>query len=314
MNDKDLLALMMVCEERSITKAAARLYVSQPSLTYRLKNLEKEFGVKILSRHPGGSFLTAQGEYIMKYAEETLERLSSTKEYVRNMESTVQGTLRLGVSHIFAQYKLSPILRKFKASFPNIEIDLKTELSSKLVSLLQQNEVNVAISRENRSWPEKVHALQEEAVCLISLHSIDIDELPSHPWIQYKTSIDTTIEWENWWGEYFSVRPKLIEVHNRETCIQMVLNGLGWALIPVICLKNHRSLFIRPVASKSGKPLLRTTCLLYKDISLERPVVNAFVKYILDLYRNSDSIDTFPKISSQVSTATKCTRPVGQEY
>jgi DNA-binding transcriptional LysR family regulator len=289
MNDKDLIALKMVYEERSITKAAARLYISQPSLTYRLQNLEAEFGVKILSRYPEGSFLTAQGEHILKYAEETLEKLALTKEYVRNMEARVQGTLHLGVSHIFAQYKLPPILRKFKDCFPGIEINLKTELSSQLVSLLQRNEVTVAISRENRSWPEKVHALQEEAVCLVSLQSsIRMDELPSHPWIQYKTSTETKMEWENWWGERFSVPPNLIEVHNRETCIQMVQNGLGWTLIPEICLKNHRFLFIRPATWKNGNTLSRTTCLLYKDISLERPVVNAFVKFILDLYRNAE--------------------------
>ncbi|MBP2657350.1 MAG: transcriptional regulator, LysR family [Firmicutes bacterium] len=286
MNDNDLIALKMVYEEGSITKAAARLYISQPSLTYRLKRLETDFKVKILNRRSDGSILTAQGEYILQYAEEVLKNLAITKEYVRSMESTIHGTLHLGVSHIFAQYRLPPILRKFKDCFPGIKINLKTELSSRLISLLQKDEVSVAILREKRSWSEKIHLLQEEPVCLVSLQLIHVNDLPSHPWIQYNASTEAKLEWKNWWDEHFSCPPTIIEVHNRETCLQMVSNGLGWALIPEICLKNHRSLFNCLATWKNGKTLSRTTCLIYKDSSLERPVVNTFVKYILDEYKS----------------------------
>ena len=53
MDTKDWIVLKTISDERSLTKAAERLYLSQPALTYRLRNLEKEFGVTILTRGPG---------------------------------------------------------------------------------------------------------------------------------------------------------------------------------------------------------------------------------------------------------------------
>lgn len=293
MNEKDLIALKMVYEERSITKASARMYVSQPSLTHRIKCLETEFGVKILNRSSEGSFLTAQGEYLLKYADEMLTKLADTKEYVRNMESTVQGTLRLGVSHAFAQYELAPILSSYKKRFPDVEIYLKTELSSLLLSALQNNEVTVAITRRDSTWPEKEHLLHEEALCIISSHPISDEEIPHFPWIRYEADPVMIRERDAWWSERFSFPPTCIQVHNRETCLQMVLHGLGWAIMPEIGLKKYRSLFTRPIIWKNGIHLVRKTTLLYKNSALERPAVKAFVKYILDVYKNVDSTNIF---------------------
>jgi DNA-binding transcriptional LysR family regulator len=293
MNEKDLIALKMVYEERSITKASARMYVSQPSLTHRIKCLEAEFGVKILNRSPEGSFLTAQGEYILKYAEEMLTKLADTKEYVRNMESTIHGTLQLGVSHTFAQYELAPILSSYKKRFPDVEIYLKTELSSLLVSALQKNEVTVAISRRDASWSEKKHLLHEESLCIISSQPISDEEIPYSPWIRYEADPVMIRERDAWWSERFSFPPTCMQVHNRETSLQMVLHGLGWAIMPEIGLSKHRSLFTRPVLWKNGEHLVRKTSLLYKNSALERPAVKAFVKYILDVYKNADSTNIF---------------------
>ncbi|MBP8278617.1 MAG: LysR family transcriptional regulator, partial [Propionivibrio sp.] len=72
MGDKDWRILKTIAEERNLTKAAARLYISQPALTYRLKNMEEEFGAQVVSRVPTGVELTPQGEYLLAYAAEML--------------------------------------------------------------------------------------------------------------------------------------------------------------------------------------------------------------------------------------------------
>ena len=291
MDEKDLIALKMVSEERSITKAAARLYVTQPSLTHRIKCLETEFGVKILSRSPQGSCLTTQGEYLLKYAEETLTKLASTKEYVRSMDSTVNGTLRLGISHTFAQFELAPILSEYKKRFPGIELYLKTELSSSLLPILQKNEISVAILRGDPPWPENKYFLHEEPVCIVSSRPISDDEIPYLPWIKYGTDLILDVERNAWWGERFSFPPNCIHVHNMETCIQMVLHEMGWAFLPEISLKKHRSLYTRPVIWKSGEHLVRKTSLIYKNSALESSAASAFVKYVLGIYKNAVSAD-----------------------
>lgn len=285
MNVKDLVALKLVYEERSITKASARLYVSQPSLTHRIKSLEDEFGVKILDRTPEGSFFTPQGEYILKFAEELLAKFDATKEYVRSMESTVQGTLRLGASYTFAQFELAPLLSDYKKRYPDVDISLKTELSSLILPLLQKNEVAVVITRRDLGWPEKKHLLCEEPVCIVSTQPISDNDVPNFPWITYGKDPIVEMERNNWWDERFSFPPNRIHVHNMETCLQMVLNGLGWSILPEISLRKNRSLIIRPAFRKNGEAIVRQTFLLYKDDALEWSAVKAFVNYVLDFYK-----------------------------
>ena len=289
MNEKDLLALKIVCKERSITKAAARLYVSQPALTHRIKSLEDEFGVKILNRTPEGSSLTPQGEHILEFAEETLAKLNITKEYVLSMEAKIQGTLRLGVSHTFAQYELASLLGTYKKRYPDVDICLKTKLSSLILPLLQKNEVAVVISRKDSGWPEKKHLLRKESVYITSARPIKDEEIPSLPWITYGNDQMGLEERTRWWDERFSFPPNRIHVHNAETCLQLILNGLGWALVPELCLKQYQSLVTRPAFFKSGEPLVRQTFLLYKNDALEWSAVNAFVKHVLGVYKH-DSI------------------------
>ena len=89
MDHKDWEILKMLSEEKNVTKAAERLYISQPALTYRLKNMEKEFGTKLVVRNPNGILLTHQGEYLLAYALEMIQKLQDTKERIKNMENKV---------------------------------------------------------------------------------------------------------------------------------------------------------------------------------------------------------------------------------
>ncbi len=113
MDDKDWRILKTIAEERNLTKAAARLYISQPALTYRLKNMEEEFGAQVVSRVPTGVELTPQGEYLLAYAAEMLHKFGAVKERIKNMADKVQGALRIGSSSVFAHYTLPKILKGF---------------------------------------------------------------------------------------------------------------------------------------------------------------------------------------------------------
>lgn len=75
MDQKDWKVLKLLHEEKNITKTAEKLFVSQPSLSYRLKNLEKEMGADIIFKTKTGIEFTSEGEYLVKYAKEMLQKL-----------------------------------------------------------------------------------------------------------------------------------------------------------------------------------------------------------------------------------------------
>ena len=81
LDDKDWRILRMIAEEKNITKAAARLFISQPALTYRLKNIEEEFGAQVVTRVPSGVVFTPQGDLLLSYVSEMLLKYDSTKDF-----------------------------------------------------------------------------------------------------------------------------------------------------------------------------------------------------------------------------------------
>ena len=285
MDDKDWTIIKIISEEKSITKAAVRLYMSQPALSYRLKNLEKEFGAKIVLRNTTGVVFTQQGEYLLDYALKMLTQLTIAKERIQNMENTIQGTLRIGTSSIFAHYELPGILKGFLERYPKVDISLKTGLSSQINKMLQKEEFAVAILRGDYFWPEEKHLLQEEHICLASSNVIALQDLPDRPRINYRTDSSLQVMLEDWWRERFPCPPKItMEVDSMDTCRQMVFHGLGWAILPFSGLKQHDSLNTQELYWCDGKPLLRRTWLLYRNSSLELSAVHAFINYLKDYY------------------------------
>ena len=290
MDNKDWLMLRTIFEEKNVTKAAERLYISQPALSYRLKNLEKEFGAKIVLRNTTGVVFTHQGEYLLNYALKMLTQLTSAKEHIQNMENKIQGTLRIGTSAIFAHYELPEILKGFLESYPDVDISLKTGLSSQINKMLQKDEFAVAILRGDPFWPEEKHMLQEEHICLTSRNVIKFHDLPRLPRINYGTDSSLREMLENWWLEIFPCPPNItMEVDSMDTCRQMVLHGLGWAILPFIGLKEHDSLYTQELQWRDGTPVLRRTWMLYRNSSLELSAVHAFVNYIKTYYDRKKS-------------------------
>lgn len=281
MDSKDWEILKIVAEEKNITKAAERLYISQPALTYRLKNIEKEFKTKILIRTSNGILLTSQGEQLLAYANEMLIKMMNIKDRICNTSDRITGSLRLGVSSIFAHYNLPRLLEQFHTLYPDVEISLKTGLSSKVHRMLHQEEITVAIIRGDHYWREEQYLLSEEPICLVSLKPIEITDLPSRPRIDFKTDYSLKNIVEDWWREKF-YRPPLnnMFVDNIDTCRQLVLLNLGWAVFPGIGLKEHDNLFTWALHFKNGKPLTRRTWLMCRTSSLELSVVRAFVEHV----------------------------------
>ena len=281
MDEKDWHLLVTLFNERNITKAAERLYISQPALTYRLHQLEKEFGTKIVMRGKKGVEFTVQGAHLVEYSKEMLLQLRKTKEYILNMDQEVKGTLRLGVSGLFARYELPHLLKNFLAKYPEVEINLKTGWSSEVNHLLQKEDVHLGIVRGNYNWHGEAYLFREEMISVAFSKKIELAELPMLPQIKYRTDPSLRTVIDNWWKEIFRTPPTIaMEVDRIDTCKQLVLNGLGYAILPNICLSDDDPLYTFPLVSSNQQPLVRKTWIIYREHSLELTFVKAFIDFI----------------------------------
>ncbi|WP_374017506.1 LysR family transcriptional regulator [Paenibacillus thiaminolyticus] len=281
MEEKDWIILETLHHEQNITKAAEKLYISQPALTYRIQQLEKEFGVKIVNRGRRGIQFTPQGEHLVKYAKDMRLQLRQTKEFLRNMDNKVTGILRLGVASNIATYILPSILKQFLEQYPDVEVRVMTNWSSNLVHSVYNQHVHIGMIRGDYDWPDEKHLMMEENICIVSKYEIRLQDLPSLPRINYKTepSLQNTIDL--WWKERYSLPPNIaMEVDKMETGKEMVLNGLGYAILPTIVLGGQEDLYKINLTTQHGEPWKRKSWMIYRKESLNLTLIKEFVDFM----------------------------------
>lgn len=288
-DSRDWLILRTIAEEASLSKAALRLHISQPSLTQRLHKLEDEFDAIILNRFSNGVSFTENGEIILRYAEEMLGRLDEVKRRIRHSYFPVAGHVRIGVSTTFAKHMLAPILRGFKARFPEAEVLPRTGSSTlELPDMLRSGEADVIVRRGGMDWAGGQHVLFEEPKGILSASDIDFDRLLGETCILDQSSAITGSNrlLLDWWEAVFGVRPELriLEVNSIEACLEMVSQGLGWTFLPRIHRRGRKNLRFHPLAWPDGRPIVQTTVLLYRPESLESRPVLKFVEYVLSSF------------------------------
>ncbi|WP_175639404.1 LysR family transcriptional regulator [Metabacillus schmidteae] len=281
MDERDWLILKVLYEKKNITKTAQSLYISQPTLTKKIQQIEKEFEVEIIKRGAKGVQFTPQGEYLVTCANEMLTRLCEMKESVQNMSHEVGGTLRLGVSNYITRHKLPGLLKRFREQFPNVNYKVTTGWSQEVYNLVYNKDVHIGIVRGEYQWADAKQLLFEENICIASREKIELKDLPTLPRIQYETDITLKTLIDNWWTGTFPTPPIIgMEVDKADTCKEMVLNGLGYGILPSVLVEDQPDLYRININNEMGIPFIRKTWMFYHKESLDMNVVKEFVEFV----------------------------------
>lgn len=277
----DWTVLTALYENKNITKTGKVLRISQPAITYRINKIEEEFEVKIIHRGSKGVIFTPEGEYLVNYAVEMLKEYQSIKENILNFDNKVQGVLRLSASSIFSRYKLPKILSEFSAQYPLVRFHVLTGWSEKVFDAIYKDSSQVGILRGTYPLSAVKKLLMEEELLIVSKTPIELKNLPTLPRIYYNTDTSLKTLTDNWWLDNYDQPPLIsMRVDNMETCKEMVLNGLGYAVLPSILLEEDEILYKYPCLNKGGSPVKRETWLVHKEEYLSNPVVNAFCEFL----------------------------------
>ncbi|WP_152655385.1 LysR family transcriptional regulator [Oceanobacillus sp. CFH 90083] len=281
MDQKDWVLLKTLYEERNMTRTAAKLYVSQPSLSYRLKNLEADLGVALFFKTNKGIEFTSEGEYLVQYSIEMLKQFQFMKDTMSNMEEDVSGTLRIGVSSNFAQYLLPRMLKDFSKNYPNVRFNVQTGWSTQVIEFLNNSSVHVGILRNIREWHGEKILIKKEPLYLISKKKVKMEHLPEYRLINYNTDSSLKESITTWWADQFAEPANIeMEVDRLETCKEMVKNDFGFAIVPGICLEKEDDLYQQAIYLKDGTPVIRETWLVFNPSFEKLTVVNQFVNYM----------------------------------
>ncbi len=141
----ELRYVVAVADERHFGRAALRCFVSQPSLSAAVKNLEEELGVQIFERGKGEVLLTPVGGEIVAQARRTLEEAARVTTVATQGRNPLEGPLRLGVIHTVAPYLLPDLVAALAKAAPRMALDIEENLTANLDAMLKAGLIDAAI-------------------------------------------------------------------------------------------------------------------------------------------------------------------------
>ena len=157
MTERELIYVKTIADEGSISKAAQKLYLSQPSLSHCVQRIEESLGAKLFTRSPTGLTLTYVGERYYSVATEILHIYSDFQQEVGEMKSLRSGRITVGMATYLATWLLPQILPEFHRKFPHVSIALEEKSSTELEAGLASRHLDFAVmhSFANSTQQEK---------------------------------------------------------------------------------------------------------------------------------------------------------------
>lgn len=138
-----------VYKEKSISKAASNLYISQPSLSSRIIKVERDLGMPIFDRSTSPLCLTEFGKIYIKAIEDVREIEKNVESFVNDANMLRTGEVAIGASNVFAAYALPPIIAKYKKKYTDVKINLIEGNTETLERLLSENKVDMVIDNNH---------------------------------------------------------------------------------------------------------------------------------------------------------------------
>ena len=174
MADRRLQVFHAVAKHLSFTKAAEALFMTQPAVTFQIKQLEEHFNTRLFERGHGQISLTEAGRTVLDYAERILGLSAELDARLKDMTGLVSGPLLVGASMTIAEYLLPQVLGEFGARFPGVVPRLRVANSEQVQNQVMEHSLDVGFIESD----SPLQALVMEVVCEDELLVVCS---PSHP-------------------------------------------------------------------------------------------------------------------------------------
>ena len=253
---KQLRYFLTIAEEGQITAAAKKLNMAQPPLSFQLKALEEELGVKLVERGSRKIKLTDAGHILYNRADQILKLTGSTMRELKDFAEGVEGTLSIATVSSSGSILLTERLKKFHSKYPNVNFEISEGNSYKILELLTSGLIEIGIVRTplNLENFESIYLPEEPMVAVMtrdlewesSKSIILLKELEDKPLIIYRRFEKLILEC----CRKSDFEPKIFcKNDDARTTLLWAEAGLGIAIVP-----------------KSAVKLIGSTILVYKEI------------------------------------------------
>ncbi|ETI94681.1 MAG: hypothetical protein Q606_CBAC00274G0004 [Intestinibacter bartlettii DORA_8_9] len=282
--DSDWEILYKLYETPNMTKVADMLYISQPSLTKRVKNMEKEFGVKIINRTSKGVKFTSEGEYLAKKAKEYMEFIKNVKEGLNSYKTELEGTIKVGSPYTYSKFELTDVLFEYSKVNKNVKFEIINDQSNNLFKMVLKNHIELGFICGDFDGDVNKILVKQNKAYIVSKEPIDLEKLSQMQRIDYKTNDKSKEILDRWWRKIYGENPPIgMFAGYVEFAWQLVDKGLGYAccFLPDGFEKVY-NLCLTPILDDEGNNIIRNTWLVYPKKKQMSTVVKDFVQFVKD--------------------------------
>lgn len=192
MADRRLQVFYTVARLLSFTKAAETLHMTQPAVTFQVRQLEDHFDTRLFDRTHNRVALTEAGHKAYEYAEQIFSLYAEMENTVKELTGDVSGALTMGASTTIAEYMLPALLRGFTVEFPDINLRLKVSNTEGIVSMVENSMIDLGVVEgpvSNKNLLVEVCRIDQLVVVVPPGHeiaerkSIPLEEVMGFPFI-----------------------------------------------------------------------------------------------------------------------------------
>lgn len=275
---------LVVAKEENITKAAAILHISQPSLSRQLMQMEESLGVTLFKRSKHKIILTDEGRLLARRAQEIVTLTEKTEKELTQEENTIAGQIMIGCGETKNMAYLTKMMVSFRKQYPDVTFDIYTAMADDVKDRIENGILDfglllepVELSKYNfirMPLKEKWCVLMRKDSPLAQKEKIKPKDLVDIPLMVPKRK-SVHGELENWFGNEYEklniVATCNLSFSNRSI---MVENHLGVAFVHEFT-NNNKNLCLRPLSPE----LVNTSVLVWKKDQTVTPATSSFIDW-----------------------------------
>jgi DNA-binding transcriptional LysR family regulator len=290
MADRRLQVFHAVAKQLSFTKAAEVLFMTQPAVTFQIKQLEEHFNTRLFDRGHGRISLTPAGELVLLYAEKILNLSSEMDVRLGEMTGEIGGSLLVGASMTIAEFMLPRILGEFKSLHPNVRPRLVVANSESIETRVAEHTLDIGFIESPSHQPN----LQTENCCddelmvicspkfpLAKSKEVAPQQLVEHPFVSREPGSGTR-EFTDAYLRKAGVQPEdmqlVMEMGSPISLNGVLETGLGFSIASRASVQKAQRL--GDLVAIPMKPrLIRTLSMVYPKEKFRSKLVTAFVEF-----------------------------------
>ena len=223
-------------EEKSISKTANKLYVSQPAISYSLKELENQLGYTLFYRNSKGIEPTMEAKELYGYISTAFNILNDAEEHIKNLNNLNVGTIRIGTPSHIGIFYLSEYISDFRKLFPGIKFEIVCKSTSDMIEMLETRKLDIIVDTLPINSKKEVNK-----ITLTKLHNcfaynknimknVDIkkvEDLVKYPLILPSSTSSIRLKLDEYMESKNTKLNPILESWTTEIMLAMVRRGVG---------------------------------------------------------------------------------------